>query len=361
MPSLKSFIEAPKRLFWSLQVTGWLGYVVLHLVEGINVGSAQYLTYSRGSLMTAALGFAITSALRVGYARVWNLSPKRLVFAASLMLIAAALLYGKLYAEVMFVWCAVCERPENFIGYGWYVAAMSYVLIAWTGLYFGIKFARQFQQQKEAALTAQMTAQMAQLRMLRYQLNPHFLFNTLNSLSALMLDGKSGVASDMVESLGNFLRYSLDSDPVQRVALAEEVESIRQYLGIEQLRFADRLRVRIDLEPRTRDALVPSMILQPLVENAIKFAVAGREEGGRIDIQTQCNGGVLDIRLSDDGTGFMPSFTADTTTGGVGLANTRERLKVLYGEQAQLFIGQSEPRGTQVHLRMPFETATAPR
>jgi two-component system LytT family sensor kinase len=275
------------------------------------------------------------------------------------MLLAAALLYGKLYAEIMFTWCAVCQRPDNLLGYGWYVAAMSYVLIAWTGLYFGIKFAWQFQKQKEAALKAQMMAQAAQLTMLRYQLNPHFMFNTLNSLSALMLDGKSGTASDMVESLGEFLRYSLDSDPVQRVTLAAEVESIRQYLGIEQLRFSDRLRVRINLGPNTRDALVPSMILQPLVENAIKYAVARREEGGSIEIHAQRVESMLDIRVSDDGPGFMRIKSADPATGGVGLANTRERLKVLYGNQAHLVIGQTKPHGTSVDLRMPFEAATA--
>jgi two-component system LytT family sensor kinase len=362
MPVLRSIVDHPRRLFWSLQGAGWFGYFVLHLVEGTGIGPGQFWAYLRGSAATAFCGFVITFALRVGYARIDNLSPARLVSAVSVMLLGAAVIYGMLYAQIMFAWCRpACGLPTTLIGYGWYIAAMSYLLIAWTGLYFGIKFARQFQEHKEAALRARMMEQAAQLRMLRYQLNPHFLFNTLNSLSALMLDGKGRTASDMVESLGEFLRYSLDSDPIQRVTLAAEVDSIRQYLDIEQLRFTNRLRVHIDLSARTHEALVPSMILQPLVENAIKYAVAPREEGGRIGLEARRDHDMLDILLYDDGPGFSQIEFGSRSVVGVGLANTRERLKVLYGDSAHLTILETRPHGTKVHLRLPFETARVSR
>jgi len=227
--------------------------------------------------------------------------------------------------------------------------------LSWSGLYFGIKFSRQLQQQKEAALKAQAMAHEAQLKMLRYQLNPHFLFNTLNAISTLVLDGKAQTANGMVSSLSAFLRYSLDSDPVQRVTLAQEIDATNLYLGIEQLRFGERLRVNMDIAPEARTALVPSLILQPLIENAVKYAVSRREEGGTIQIQARRDGDSLAIVIDDDGPG-CPNFAERRDGHGVGLANTRERLSVLYGTQQDFSIANRTPRGVEVRIRLPFES-----
>jgi two-component system LytT family sensor kinase len=233
---------------------------------------------------------------------------------------------------------------------------MFYVLLSWSGLYAGIKLVRQFREQADVVLKSKMMAQEAQLKMLRYQLNPHFLFNTLNSLSTLMLEGRGDAASDMVDNLSDFLRYSLDSDPVERVALARELESVEQYLGIEQLRFSDRLTVRVSVDSNAVDALVPSMILQPLAENAIKHAVAKRAKGGIIEIEIGCDCSMLDIRLRDNGPGHQSAESSNTESFGIGLTNTRERLRVLYGERAQFTIKPTRPQGMEAHLRFPLET-----
>jgi LytS/YehU family sensor histidine kinase len=192
--------------------------------------------------------------------------------------------------------------------------------------------------------------------MLRYQLNPHFLFNTLNAISTLVLDRRSDTANGMVGSLSAFLRYSLDSDPVQRVTLAQEIDATNLYLGIEQLRFGERLRVRMDIEPAARAALVPSLLLQPLIENAIKFAVSKREEGGAIEIEARRAGANLVLTMRDDGPGCA-SFDKRGNGHGVGLANTRERLQVLYGERQQFELSNREPHGAQVRIVLPFEVA----
>jgi LytS/YehU family sensor histidine kinase len=195
--------------------------------------------------------------------------------------------------------------------------------------------------------------------MLRYQLNPHFLFNTLNAISTLVLDGRRDQANGMVGALSGFLRYSLDSDPEQRVTLEQEIESVRRYLTIEQVRFADRLRVGILVTPEAASALVPSLILQPLIENAIKYAVSRREEGGRIELVARTADGALEITLRDDGPGST-DYAPKTGGGhGVGLANTRERLRVLYGDQQSFTIRTCEPRGTLVTLRLPLERLAA--
>jgi LytS/YehU family sensor histidine kinase len=240
----------------------------------------------------------------------------------------------------------------------WYVASALMLHLAWSGLYFGIKFSRQLRQQKEAALKAQAMAHEAQLKMLRYQLNPHFLFNTLNAISTLVLDGRRDTANGMVGSLSAFLRYSLDSDPVQRVTLAQEIDATNLYLDIEQLRFGERLRVHLNVTPEARTALVPSLILQPLIENAIKYAVSKREEGGTIEIEARCASGYLHIALRDDGPG-CENFHERQDGHGVGLRNTQERLRVLYADDQTFRIANREPRGCEINIRMPFECVPA--
>jgi LytS/YehU family sensor histidine kinase len=277
---------------------------------------------------------------------------------AAAMLFVATLVQGTFYAVIKTVTCTGDDcTTHNVLGYLWYYLSTLYLLLSWSGLYFGIKFARQLQEQKEAALKANAMAHEAQLKMLRYQLNPHFLFNTLNAISTLVLDGRADTANRMVGSLSAFLRYSLDSDPVQRVTLAQEIDALNLYLGIEQLRFGERLQVQMDIETAARDALVPSLILQPLIENAVKHALAKREEGGRIEVEARRDGGMLDIHLRDDGPGCSEADSARPNHRGVGLVNTRERLRVLYGERGQFSIDNRLPHGADAHIRLPFEIA----
>ena len=351
----KTFLARPDRLFWTLQIGGWLGYFALNFTAAMGDGKPWHYVYSSFSVATSC--FLITSLLRLGYRKLWHLPTPRMAIAAAGLLLLVTIVQTKIYVEIVFRFCDDCELHSVF-GYLWYFASMFYLLLSWSGLYFGFKFARQLQQQKEAALKAQAMAHEAQLKMLRYQLNPHFLFNTLNAISTLVLDGKQDIANRMVVSLSAFLRYSLDSDPVQRVSLAQEIESLNLYLGIEQIRFGDRLHVHMDIATEARAALVPSLILQPLIENAVKHAIAKREEGGTIEIQARRDAHMLDIHLRDDGPGCTPADTERPGNHGVGLVNTRERLRVLYAEHQHFSIESRAPTGADVHIRLPFEIAT---
>ena len=350
----KPWLAQPPHLFWSLQVGGWIGYFALNFSAMLGDGKPWHYVYY--SLSTTLIGLVVTSLLRLGYRRIWQLPALKMALGAAAMLVVAELVDTKLYTEVLFTFCDDC-RPHSALGYIWYFASRLYVLLSWSGLYFGIKLARQLQQQKEAALKAQAMAHEAQLKMLRYQLNPHFLFNTLNAISTLVLDGRADTANRMVGSLSAFLRYSLDSDPVQRVTLAQEIDALNLYLGIEQLRFGERLQVRMDIDAAARAALVPSLILQPLIENAVKHALAKREEGGRIEVEARRDGDTLDIHLRDDGPGCSETDSARSDHRGVGLVNTRERLRVLYGERGQFSIDNRLPHGADAHIRLPFEIA----
>lgn len=343
-----------KRLFWPLQTLGWLGYFVLHFTAAM--GDGKPLRYVYASLSVTACGFAITSLLRLGYRRLWRLPVAQMAAAATGLLVLATLVQMRLYVSIAFSYCDDCQLRSVF-GYLWYFASTLYILLSWSALYFGIKLALQLQQQKEAALRAQNAAHAAQLKMLRYQLNPHFLFNTLNAISTLVLDDKRDTAYRMVASLSAFLRHSLDSDPEQQVALTQEIDALNLYLGIEQVRFGERLQMIVDVDPSVRDALVPSLILQPLIENAIKYAISRREEGGRIELIARLDGDMLDLHLRDDGPGGVEADLAANGHARVGLANTRERLRVLYGERQHLAISNRESGGADVHVRLPFSVA----
>ncbi len=245
MKPVKLLLTESSRQFWFLQICGWTGYFALNYTTMLADGKHwHYVFYS---LSIAFIGLVVSSVLRLGYRRLWNLPTGQMALAAAGMLLAAQIVDTKLVTMVLFEFCDDC-RPSNLIGYIWYFVSRLYVMLSWSGLYFGIKFARQLQEQKEASLKAQAMAHEAQLKMLRYQLNPHFLFNTLNAISTLVLDNRNDVANGMIGSLSAFLRYSLDSDPVQRVTLAQEIDATKLYLGIEQLRFGDRLQVRIDID-----------------------------------------------------------------------------------------------------------------
>ena len=169
--------------------------------------------------------------------------------------------------------------------------------------------------------------------MLRYQLNPHFLFNTLNAISTLVLINEADTANKMLSRLSDFLRYSLYKDPINKVPLQQEIYAANLYLEIEKVRFSERLTIDIDIAENTSQALVPSLILQPLVENAIKYAVASQTCGGTINIKASKFGHDLLIEVADNGPGMPIDDGLPKDSGGVGLVNTRERLAALYDKE----------------------------
>jgi hypothetical protein len=196
----------------------------------------------------------------------------------------------------------------------------------------------------------------AQLAMLRYQLNPHFLFNTLNSISTLVLLRQTEPANAMLSRLSSFLRHTLVNEVHSRVTLAQEVEMLHLYLDIEKMRFEERLRSHFDIDPAVRDALLPSLLLQPLVENAIKYAVTPQEEGADISVSAHLDGGKLRITVSDTGPGKNGPATREFDSTGVGLGNIQERLNQAYGETAIFETRSSPGKGFSVYIALPFET-----
>ena len=216
-------------------------------------------------------------------------------------------------------------------------------------------FSREREARAEAALERERLrveriereAALAELRALQAQIEPHFLFNTLANVASL-IDPDPATARRMLESFIRFLRASLAATRRQTTTLAEESELITAYLQVLQVRMGSRLAFRIDLAPDVAGFALPPMLLQPVVENAIRHGLEPKVEGGEVTVRGRRDGDQVVVEIVDSGAGFAP-----TTRGGVGLANLRDRLRLLYGERASLVIGENAPTGTRVSVRLP--------
>jgi LytS/YehU family sensor histidine kinase len=226
-----------------------------------------------------------------------------------------------------------------------------FMMLAWCALYLALLTGEKARAAERREGAYRRAAKAAELRSLRYQVNPHFLFNTLNSLSALVLTGKTQAAERMIQQLSTFYRRSLADDPTADVPLREEFALQRLYLDIEAVRFPHRLRATYDLPPALEDARVPGMILQPLVENSVKHAVAPTSGRVHIALAAREEYGRLVLTVSDDGDGAAPERVR--AGHGIGLANVRERLEARFGAAAGI-VSDSAPTGYSTELRLPI-------
>lgn len=227
-------------------------------------------------------------------------------------------------------------------------------------IYWGVLGAQQaikyYRKYRERELrTSQLEARLAtsRLQVLKMQLHPHFLFNTLNAISELIYRDPES-AEQMISDLSDLLRMSFENLEVQEIPLKQELEFLEKYLEIEQMRFHDRLKVEMSISPETLDAGVPNMILQPLVENAIKHGIGPRSEGGQINIGASRQNGNLALTVSDNGLG-VPFGDVANLSEGVGLSNTRRRLRHLYGEGHNFGLNNAYASGLIVSLTIPFK------
>ena len=230
-----------------------------------------------------------------------------------------------------------------------------FFLIAWASLYLALGFAQDVGEAERKAARFARAAQSAELRALRYQVNPHFLFNTLNSLSALVMRGRRDEAETMIMNLSTFYRTSLSGEPSEDVDLAEEIELQKLYLDIEAVRFPERLQVRIDLPADLASAAVPGLILQPLVENAIKHGVSQTNRPVFVEISATEASGQLILTVTDNGPGRGADDDDDEDRPhGIGLANVRDRLAARFGDRASIAHGPAPERGYRVCLILPL-------
>jgi LytS/YehU family sensor histidine kinase len=345
------FFDDKNRAFWTLQTVGWTFYLLLRMASGVGNGmSASFLI---PLIVSVAAGYSITLVLSAVFR--WLIARRPIVtwsgaVAAILISVAAYSLIDAWVFNMM-------DREGGTFNGALFLGSITinFLLIAaWSALYFGINFYIILEQRADELLKLESQASSAQLAMLRYQLNPHFLFNTLNSISTLVLLKQTERANAMLSRLSSFLRYTLVYEPTAQVTLAQEVETLKLYLDIEKMRFEERLKTEFDVDPAVSKARLPSLLLQPLVENAVKYAVTPQEEGAEIKLEARLVGDRVRIVVSDSGPGLNGPVPATISSTGVGLANIRDRLAQAYGDDQMLEYGSRAGGGFAVTLELPY-------
>jgi sensor histidine kinase YesM len=364
------FFASKNRAFWNLQLAGWTGAFIYRGVVALS--NAQPLDLLALVLVTTITGFSISLILSVIYRYLIKQSPLVTWGMTAIVLFAAVMLHTSIDTWVQGIYYGVSRDTtfaQRFVGLSYLPMTL---LGGWSALYYAINFFLTVEQQADRLERLEAQATAAQLAMLRYQLNPHFLFNTLNSISTLVLLKQTEPANAMLTRLSGFLRHTLIAEPGSQVTLAQEIETLQLYLDIERMRFEERLRTHFDIDVAAMDAQLPSMLLQPLVENAIKYAVSPQEEGARISLTARVVGDRLRLTVEDTGPGleepqlYQPRDGTDIRAGsvtgrpvstGVGLANIRNRLAQAYGD-THLFETRSEAGGGfTVMIEIPFTPA----
>jgi two-component system, LytTR family, sensor kinase len=339
------------RSYWQIQIVGWCCFYVYDLLESIHAFLTKRVFVDEETV-PIVLMFLGSCALRP-FCR-WLLRRSQSWIAFELKAAAAAVVASIPIA------CGACLILQNFYYVPWHalvtvLVRSSFILFIWCSLYFSIKQWQQSSEEKERLLRAESEVREARLLALRYQLNPHFLFNSLNAVSTLVLDGDAPAATRMLAQIGDLLRTSLDSEVTAEVTLSQELAFTEGYLAIEQTRLGKRLKIDMAIPFETRDAMVPSMLLQPLVENAVRYGVAPLIEGGWIAIRSALDADRLRIVIGNSGR--RGEGKRKKNENGIGLGNTAERLKTLYGTDFEFSLGWPEAGGCEVVLELPLHRA----
>ncbi len=343
-----------------LQSVGWGVYTAGIFVDIVGMPRVRYASataYEAVFLVSAFLGsFGLRAVCRGSLRREmgWPRTVLRAVLAAAACAVLCAVLAEWASRTVRGLdvrWLSVARGCWGGIIYG------SVVLLSWSGLYLGIKHYQLFEAAHHRAQQAEALARSARLQALWLQLQPHFLFNTLNAISTLIAEGQSSAANRMVGQLAGFLRMTLDESSAAEIPLSREVSRTREYLAIEKARLGDRLHLDVSIAPEAEAALVPALLLQPLAENAIRHGIAPRARGGTLTILATCDGMRVRIIVSDDGAG-RACGSPRASRRGLGLANTLERLRVLYGNDHRLVVRWPDEGGCVVDIDLPYSTRT---
>jgi two-component system LytT family sensor kinase len=348
----RPFFDDKSRAFWVLQSIGWTGYFFLRAISGLaNALGAMFIVHT---LILTMTGYSLTLLMASLYRRlitmraIWTV----IISLGTVVLASAAFSFIETWSLATFI--NPDFQPAGPQYFGALILDFS-ILAAWSALYYGINYYLLLEEEIDQRSRLESQASTAQLAMLRYQLNPHFLFNTLNSISTLVLLKQTERANAMLSRLSSFLRYTLVNEPTAKVTLVQEVETLKLYLEIEKMRFEDRLRPHFKIDGDTIGARLPSLLLQPLIENAIKYAVTPAEHGADIWINAQREGRAVRIEVADSGPG--PGGAAvDTQSTGVGLANIQDRLAQAYGPAHGFSTRTNEQGGFSVIIEIPLET-----
>ena len=340
--------------FWLFQIGGWAAYAIILLLSTIPFASDHVLIAYRSVLAVSC--FVGSFVLRVVCRRQWRRGfrfPRSLVivlvWSSILTCLSAAIALKTEYA------LGTQMRPFTLLIGFTAITSAGFIFLSWSALYFGIKYYQTVETERRRVLIAEKSARESELRALRYQIHPHFLFNTLNAISTLVVEGHNEAATAMITRLADFFRATLEGPAANEVSLEDELFLAKQYLEIEKLRLGDRLQVEINVDPALLSCAVPHLILQPLVENSIRHGIAPRRGPGTVTIVADRNHDRLVVEVADDGLGQSArdgSGNGDHL--GIGLKNIDQRLRELYGNSGGLELIWPRTGGCQAILSIPI-------
>ncbi len=244
------------------------------------------------------------------------------------------------------------NQAWNMLEFGGWLLFSLATMFVWTSVFFIMLYNSKLQREHEQLLIAQSQAKDAQLEMLTYQLNPHFMFNTMNAISTLILKEENSTASEMLDKLCDFFRYSLRATKQTKSSLKDELDLLQLYLSIEKVRFGNRLKVNFDIDDDVLQCVLPNMLCQPIIENAVKYAVEPSKEGGDIFFTASKKGEQLVIEITDTGKTFEDVKRKGF---GIGLRNTRSRLEVMFNGHCNVDLSHEHGKGNTVTMTMPYE------
>ena len=348
----RPFFDDKNRAFWILQTAGWTGYFILRTLSGF-ANSMGPILIVHIAILTAT-GYSLTLLMASLFRRLIAMKPVWTLILSLAVVVLASATFSILETWSVSTFLKPDLRPTGVAYLGAIILDFA-LLAAWAALYYGINYFLLLEDEIKQRETLEGQASSAQLAMLRYQLNPHFLFNTLNSISTLVLLKQTERANAMLARLSSFLRYTLANEPTAKVTLAQEVETLKLYLEIEKMRFEDRLRPHFKVQAETIGARLPSLLLQPLIENAIKYAVTPSEDGADIWINATLEGHAVRLEVADNGHGEEAGLAGGPSTG-VGLANIRDRLAQAYGAAHGFTTRENDQGGFSVIIEIPYET-----
>lgn len=334
-----------------LTLVFWISnYLLLTLATVLTgAGHMEELIPIRIGEMVLGLGFCFGIHLML---RRLPTTRKRLIALAIVAPICAETFAWAVFFAEATIYPEISLKNFTWAGAVRTISFWTWFFLAWAGTYLAVSYSFDVREEQQLASEIRERAHVAQLRALHSQINPHFLFNSLNSVAALILDGKTERADQMVAKLARFLRLGLAADPTVKIRLADEMELQRTYLEIEQLRYDD-LKVSISVPEELNDVCVPALILQPIVENAVKYGVAGAPPPASIDVEAWSDGGRLFLQVVDSGKGKVENSGG----GGIGLSNVLQRLRLIYGEdEVKLDAGRLDDGNFRVRLSFPRES-----
>ncbi|MFT6085051.1 MAG: two-component system LytT family sensor kinase [Glaciecola sp.] len=353
--------------FWFWQASFWLFLSTVSFFTLTLWYSQVTLANIVHTLLQAILGLFFSVILYKIFDRIWDKSYIYRLCIGMVMVFVFAFIWTIFRMQAL-AWLTPADEVWGEFG-GWFFASI-FIFLCWTGLFHGIRYYELLQSEHEIMLgaedaarkehikriEAQSVARDAKLKMLRYQLNPHFLCNTLNAINSLIEIQESEKAQAMTVQLSQFLRHSLDNDPDTKITLRDEIGALNLYLEIEKTRFADRLKLDFLVDEQAQGALVPSLLLQPIIENSMKHAISKNEKGGIIELRAGINQGRLIIEISDTGATHPHSKPLDfRNETSVGLENIEQRLTVLYDNDYQINTIRRAEGGRSTCINMPFE------